>query len=175
MTAKYREMILGDELTPVSKLSGAFLDPKSEMHLQFAYYESALVVEFLVQKYGIDKLKAVLRDLCEGVEMHEALGKELVGLNRTNGTNVPSQARNGLASSNDSTNSEAVAEAPGPLDQFEKEFAAFARDRAEKLAPTLDFEQPDFAKSDSRRGSGRRSRRTTLRVNPLSGGTNLTP
>jgi len=47
MTPRYREMILeNDELTPVSKLSGAFLSPKSEQHLQFAYYESSLAVEF---------------------------------------------------------------------------------------------------------------------------------
>lgn len=168
MTPRYREMILGDELTPVSKLSGAFLDPKSEMHLQFAYYESCLVVDFLVQKYGIDKLKAVLRDLGEGVEINAALGKELAGLNKTDGTNA-------LVSSNNSTNLEALAESTGPLEQLDKDFAAFAHDRAEKLAPGLDFEQPDFAKSDSRRGAGRQSRRSTLRVNPPNGGTNSIP
>jgi tetratricopeptide (TPR) repeat protein len=174
MTPRYREMILGDELTPVSKLSGAFLDPKSELHLQFAYYESALVVEFLVQKYGIEKLTAILRDLGQGVEINEALGKELAGLKKAQETTGLGPAEN-LEASNNSTNSEAVAEATGPLAQFEKEFAGFARDRAEKMAPTLDFEQPDFAKADSRRGAGRRSRRPTVRVNPSSGGTNSTP
>ncbi len=155
MTPRYREMVLTDELTPVSKLSGAFLDPKSEVHLQFAYYESALVVEFLVQKYGIDKLKVILSDLGDGIEINEALGKELAGLNQLNKTK------------DDSTNSESVAVAAGPLEQFEKDFAAFARDRAEKLAPTLDFEQPDFAKFDSPRAGGRRSGRGQ-RVRPTS-------
>ena len=42
-------MILGAELTPLSQLSSAFLAPKSPLHLQFAYYESALAVDFLVQ------------------------------------------------------------------------------------------------------------------------------
>ncbi len=42
-------MILGDELTPLSQLSAAFLGAKTPLHLQFAYYESALAVEFLVR------------------------------------------------------------------------------------------------------------------------------
>ncbi len=46
LNPQYREMILGDDLTPVSKLSGAFLTPRSAQHLQFAYYESSLVVEY---------------------------------------------------------------------------------------------------------------------------------
>ena len=73
MNAPYREMVLGGELSPVSKLSGAFLAPRSAVHLQFAYYESALVVEFIVQRFGLDHLKAVLRDLGEGVEINQAL------------------------------------------------------------------------------------------------------
>ena len=43
MNPKYREMVLGGELTPISKLSGAFLAPRTPIHLQFAYYESSLV------------------------------------------------------------------------------------------------------------------------------------
>src|SRR5258707_11022864 len=75
MTPRYREMVLGDELIPVSKLSGAFLAPPSETHLQFAYCESSLVVEFLVDRFGIEKLKALLRDLAEGQEINEAIAK----------------------------------------------------------------------------------------------------
>jgi tetratricopeptide (TPR) repeat protein len=176
MTPKYREMILGDELTPVSKLSGAFLDPKSEMHLQFAYYESSLVVEFLVQKYGIEKLKAILRDLGQGAEINEAIGKEFSGLNKLNALNSDKgtsadNAEKTVVTSNDSTNSQAVvAEPPDPLEQFEKDFAAFARERAEKLAPALDFEEPEFAKLDSRSGS--RSRRNPMRTRPAIENTN---
>ena len=33
---RYREMLLGDDFTPISKLSGAFLGPRSPLHLQFA-------------------------------------------------------------------------------------------------------------------------------------------
>ena len=63
MRPRYRAMILGEDLVPLSQLSGAFLRPKSPVHLQFAYYESALVVEFLVGRFGLPALKEVLDDL----------------------------------------------------------------------------------------------------------------
>lgn len=78
ITPRYREMTLSDDLKPISKLSAAFLAPQSEMHLQFAYYESSLVVEFIVQRYGLERLKEILRDLGEGVEMNQALAKRTV-------------------------------------------------------------------------------------------------
>ena len=61
MKPRYRAMILGDDLTPVSQLSAAFLPPKTPLHLQFAYYESSLVVEWLVQKLGPRKDEAHAR------------------------------------------------------------------------------------------------------------------
>jgi len=73
MTPEYREMILGDALTPVSKLSGAFLSPPSPMHLQFAYYESSLVVEYLVERYGMERLQRILVDLGAGMSINDAL------------------------------------------------------------------------------------------------------
>lgn len=73
MTPEYRQMILGGELTPVSKLSGAFLAPPSQMHLQFAYFQSSLVVEFLLGKFGLPALRAVLVSLGEGEHIHRAL------------------------------------------------------------------------------------------------------
>jgi tetratricopeptide (TPR) repeat protein len=108
MNPGYREMVLGDELTPVSKLSGAFLSPESDLHLQFAYYESSLVVEFIVKQFGVDNLKAILRDLGEGGEINETIEKHTA-----------------------------------PMAKLEEDFAAFARQRAEQLAPGLDWERPD--------------------------------
>jgi len=80
MNPQYREMVLGDDLTPLSKLSGAFLAPRSDLHLQFAYYEASLVIEFLVERFGVENLKAVLRDLGEGVEMSAALEKRTAAI-----------------------------------------------------------------------------------------------
>lgn len=75
MNRRYRAMILNGELTPIGKLSGAFLAPPSGMHLQFAYYQSSLVVEYLVATYKLDCLKSVLRDLGAGMPINEALAR----------------------------------------------------------------------------------------------------
>jgi len=107
MTPRYREMVLGGDLTPISKLSGAFMAPPTPMHLQFAYYESSLVVEFLVQKFGLDQVKAILTDLGKGEEINQT-----------------------------------IAAHTAPLENLEKDFAAFVRQRAEQLAPGLDWEKP---------------------------------
>jgi hypothetical protein len=73
MTPQYREMIVNGEMPAVSELSSAFLAPKSPLHLQFAYYESALVVEFLVERFGLEALKQILNELGKGMEINEAL------------------------------------------------------------------------------------------------------
>jgi tetratricopeptide (TPR) repeat protein len=73
MKPRYRAMILGADLTPVSQLSAAFLKPKSPAHLGFAYYESSLVVEWLIDRWGLDKMKSLLADLAGGVEINAAL------------------------------------------------------------------------------------------------------
>ncbi len=108
MNPRFREMVLGGDLTHIADLSSAFMTPKSPYHVQFAYYESSLVVEYIVQKFGFDALKQILTDLGDGVNINEAIAR------RTE-----------------------------PLDKLEKEFAAFATDRANNLAPGLDWRKPD--------------------------------
>jgi tetratricopeptide (TPR) repeat protein len=73
MNPEYRGMILGGKLTPISELSAAFLSPPTPEHLQFAYYESALVVEFIVERYGLEALKAILADLAKGEQINAAI------------------------------------------------------------------------------------------------------
>jgi tetratricopeptide (TPR) repeat protein len=104
----YREMILGDDLVPVGKLSGAFLAPKSSRHMQFAYLQSSLVVEYIIGRFGINKLRDILMDLRDGIEINAALAKHTV-----------------------------------PLETLELEFASYAKERAEQLAPQLDWKQPE--------------------------------
>lgn len=82
MTPEYRQMILDGELTPIADLSGAFLNPPSPMHLQFAYYESALVVEFLVERYGLATLTAILGDLATGTEINKAIASRTIPMKR---------------------------------------------------------------------------------------------
>jgi tetratricopeptide (TPR) repeat protein len=104
MNPRYRELILAGELTPVSQLSAAFLNPASPAHLQFAYYESSLVVEFLVERYGRETLQRILTDLGCGVPINELLEH-----------------------------------CTGSLELLDREFAQFARARAEGLAPDADW------------------------------------
>lgn len=73
MNLGYREMILNGELTPLGKLSGAFLAPKDGEHLQFAYFESSLVVEYIVQQFGLEALKQILKDSGDGKEIYQAI------------------------------------------------------------------------------------------------------
>jgi tetratricopeptide (TPR) repeat protein len=77
---RYREMMLGGDLVPVGRLSAAFLAPKSPRHLQFAYLQSSLVVEYIIGKFGLDKIRAILNDLREGEEINAALAKHTVEL-----------------------------------------------------------------------------------------------
>ena len=70
---RYREMILEGEMKPISELSAAFMAPPSGLHLQFAYYQSSLVVEFLIERYGLEPLRAILKDLGEGIPINDAL------------------------------------------------------------------------------------------------------
>lgn len=107
MTPRYREMVLKGELTPVGNLSAAFLSPKTPFHLQFAYYESSLVVEFLVDRFGLNSLKQILQDLGEGKSINQA-----------------------------------IEDRTAPLSQIEKDFASFAKQRAEQLAPGMDWSEP---------------------------------
>ena len=82
MTPIYREMLLDESLTPVSKLSGAFLNPPSAIHLQFAYYQSSLVIEFLVENYGFDSILKVLDDLAAGLNINDALVRSVGSLDQ---------------------------------------------------------------------------------------------
>ena len=78
ITALYRQMILDGRLVPVSALSGAFLDPPSPVDLQFAYYESSLVVEYLVETYGLKTLRNILDDLSSGEPINAVLARHTV-------------------------------------------------------------------------------------------------
>jgi len=110
LNTHFRAMILGDELTPLSKLSSAFLAPKTPIHLQFAYFESALAVEFMVQRFGMPALKGLLEDLGASMSINESLPR------RTKMT----------------------------LEQIDGDFARFARQRAEKVAPDATWEEPEL-------------------------------
>jgi tetratricopeptide (TPR) repeat protein len=116
LTPRFRELILGKGLTPLSQLSSAFLAPETPLHLQFVYFESALAVEFLVSRFGLAALKGLLDDLGAGLTLNEALPR------RTKTS----------------------------LNQLDRDFAQFARQKAQTLAPDATWEEPDLpAAADS--------------------------
>ncbi|TWT94274.1 tetratricopeptide repeat protein [Neorhodopirellula pilleata] len=80
MTPTYRQMLLNEQRTPVSDLSASFLNPASPMHLQFAYYHSSLVIEFIVDRYSMDALLAILDDLAAGLLINDALTRHVGSL-----------------------------------------------------------------------------------------------
>jgi hypothetical protein len=80
LTPRYREMILDGDLKPIGKLSEAFMSPPTGEHLQFAYYQSSLVVQFVIERFGFTNLVAILRDLGDGAEINQAIAKHTVAL-----------------------------------------------------------------------------------------------
>tara|TARA_R110000850_G_scaffold204570_5_gene330778 strand:+ start:1368 stop:4037 length:2670 start_codon:yes stop_codon:yes gene_type:complete len=79
MTPSYRRMILEEgALTPVSEMSQAFFQAKSGEHIMFAYYQSMLVVQFIVENYGIESLRSILSDLAEGILINDAVARNTV-------------------------------------------------------------------------------------------------
>lgn len=82
MTAANRTRILNGRLTPIRELSGAFLRPESSADLNFAYYQSSLVVEYFVERYGLEKVKSVLTELGTGLPIDPALERHLAALDQ---------------------------------------------------------------------------------------------
>ncbi len=110
MNPRYRDMILGGQLTPVSRLSSAFLAPRSPLHLQFAYFQSSLVVEFIVERFGFGRLREILTDLAAGEDINAAIAARTTA-----------------------------------MANIEREFALYAKERAEGLGRGLDWTKPPEA------------------------------
>ncbi|MBU6301930.1 MAG: tetratricopeptide repeat protein [Verrucomicrobia bacterium] len=74
MTTEWRERILrADGLTPIAQLSGAFRAAEKPGDLMFAYYQSSLVVDFLVATYGQERFRKLLQTLANGDGINESL------------------------------------------------------------------------------------------------------
>jgi tetratricopeptide (TPR) repeat protein len=84
MTPDYRQRIMRGEMTPIGSLSGAFLNAESGEDMQFAYFQSSLVVDYIVEQHGRESLQKILVDLGDGIPVNEAIGQhaaEVKGLN----------------------------------------------------------------------------------------------
>ncbi len=139
MNPQYRRMILAGEMTPVGRLSTAFMSPPSPIRLQFAYYQSALVVEFLVERFGFASIKAILADLGKGEEINAAIVKHA---GRRGMGFQPMQHRHPADATKERGQDARDTREQNTLATIEKEFDAFARKRAQELAPSVDWDQP---------------------------------
>jgi len=82
MTPAYRTFILEqDGLVPIDELSGAF---SGSVDIGFAYYQSSLVVAFIVQEHGHDALLRVMNHMREGQTDEESLTTEFGNLSKLN-------------------------------------------------------------------------------------------
>ncbi|MEM7011224.1 MAG: tetratricopeptide repeat protein, partial [Verrucomicrobiota bacterium] len=81
MTPEYRSRILEDEkVTPVGALSSVFINAETPEDVMFAYYQSALVVEFMLGEYGQDAFNALLKELATGTPINPAIEKHTEAL-----------------------------------------------------------------------------------------------
>ena len=114
MSPVWRERILAEKMTPVSELSSAFVKPDSGDDLQFAYFQSSLVIDYLVETYGIGTLNKMLVDLELGMPINEVLSRYT-----------------------------------GDVRLLDREFFAFATQRAKELAAEADWSKPQGITGDS--------------------------
>lgn len=80
MDATNRDRILAGNVTPIAQLSSAFLNAKSGEDMNFAYFESSMVVEHIATVHGLPALNAVLTDLNTGMQINDALDRHTGGL-----------------------------------------------------------------------------------------------
>jgi tetratricopeptide (TPR) repeat protein len=71
---------LDREAQPISEMSAAFLHAQDDEGVQFAYFQSYLVVKFLFEKYGDEAMQAVLHELGNGKNTNEALEEHVAPL-----------------------------------------------------------------------------------------------
>jgi tetratricopeptide (TPR) repeat protein len=77
MTIDYRERILDRETQPISEMSAAFLQANDGEDVQFAYFQSYLVVKFLFESYGTEAMQKVLHALGDGINTNDALNEHV--------------------------------------------------------------------------------------------------
>ena len=76
MSPVFRDRILDGRVTPVTGLSSAFLEAEPGEDMNFAYYQSSMVVEFLLEQYGQETLIAVLKGLNSGLLINDVLERQ---------------------------------------------------------------------------------------------------
>lgn len=82
MSPKHRKRIMDGRMASVREMSASFLRPEKPEDLQFAYYQSSLLVEYMTEKYGLESMKRVLDDLAVGVHVEDAIERRMTSLDQ---------------------------------------------------------------------------------------------
>jgi tetratricopeptide (TPR) repeat protein len=82
MDPAYREFITTGKMKPIAGMSSAFMAPPSGLYLQFAYYQSSLVVEFLIERFGLQTMRNILLDLGQGKPINTVLAARAMPLDK---------------------------------------------------------------------------------------------
>ncbi|MCH1502933.1 MAG: tetratricopeptide repeat protein [Verrucomicrobiales bacterium] len=105
----FRRMILqDDELIPLGQLNYGFLRPKSGLHMEFAYYQSSAFIDYFMENFGEEALRAIIRELRRGAKFSEACNQHAE-----------------------------------PLEDMEKAFFAFIKQKAQAYGGAFEWEVPD--------------------------------
>ena len=68
-----------DKLLPLADLNSGFIRPKSRTQIKISYYQAGWVCDFLVSRYGIGKIQAMLIAFGQG-KLTETVFREVLGL-----------------------------------------------------------------------------------------------
>lgn len=76
MTADFRGRFVSGEFPPIAKLDEAFAGED----IMLGYFQGSLVVEHLFERFGVEKMRAVLKEISSGTTLAEAFAKHMTPL-----------------------------------------------------------------------------------------------
>ena len=80
MNSAFRARLLEDELAPIEALDKLFAGPD----IMLGYYQSSLVVEFIIGRFGIEPMRGILNDLASAVPLEKAFETQTLPLSKLN-------------------------------------------------------------------------------------------
>lgn len=78
MTPAFVEAYRAGELLPLTELNSGFTRPKSPLQMENSYYLAGWICEFLAERYGLEKIRALLVSFGQGKNTETAF-KEILG------------------------------------------------------------------------------------------------
>ena len=80
MTSVFRSKLLAEDFVPIEGLDQLFAGPD----ILLGYYQSSLVVEYLIQRFGIESMRETLKELAEGIPLAKVFASHCLSLEELN-------------------------------------------------------------------------------------------